>query len=139
MNFQAQSKLDARITELEQNLSELDARIQRLKALRDTIVADEEIAQELAFAFSEGPPGRQKSSASESPKSSQLEKVRDFFSKNANAWSDTSEIAVGSGLKPHSVRQLLYSRYAEHFDRREHPENKARKQFRLKRTIQKAK
>lgn len=143
MYEEIKAKIDARIAEHEGEIAQHQEKIDRLRVLRDAL-DDSELAAELAAEFktqanSKSSAAKSKSSKEETKikvKSTQLEKVIDFFNDRANEWASTSEIAVGSDLQPHSIRQMVYKRYVNLFERRDHPHESRRKQFRLKNGVQ---
>jgi hypothetical protein len=52
------------------------------------------------------------------PKSRQYKRVKRFFDRNNNEWASAAEISAGSGVVTHSVRQMMYQRYTDLFERR---------------------
>src|SRR5262249_4753598 len=64
-------------------------------------------------------------------KSAKFELDRQFFIKRNNEWSNTSEIAEAVHMQTHSIRQMIYSRYVNLFEKRDDPKNSDRKQYRL--------
>lgn len=127
-----------KISELEEIQTGIAERLEKLRSFL-AFLGDGAIAPELDEVLSAGAP----ESANRVPerntervelptrKSEQFNRVVEMYKETGNEWADTSVIAQVTGLPSHTIRQMLYQRYKQLFERRVHPEEKKRKQFRL--------
>jgi hypothetical protein len=144
------ARLDAKVAALREEQAyhdsksiEIGDRIDRLEAIRD----DPDDIQDLLDVIQTPAPSENDSASgfftleriesefvkvlttNEQPKSRQYARVRRYFLNNDNEWATAAEIAAGSRVVVHSVRQMMYQRYTDLFERRE---EEGPVQFRLK-------
>jgi cysteine sulfinate desulfinase/cysteine desulfurase-like protein len=100
------------ISSLRLAIAECEAKIAKLEAVR----ADTDLK---ALLESAAPPASRLPSIDQvAPKSRQLAYMLSFFKRNGNAWSTASDIAAGTGLPSHTVRQMAYSRYKTELEKK---------------------
>jgi hypothetical protein len=101
MREAAKRKLDTRISELER-------RLERLRALRAAL-EDDQIVSDLAEVF-----------ASNGREGGNIEIVRQFFRERDNAKATLVEMVEATSVSKHSLRQLVYKTHADQFERESH-------------------
>lgn len=124
---------------LDERIAELEAKLARLRNLRDAI-DDEDIAREFSGLFSQNSNGStvrkpNGSTTQRVGKSKNFAAIVDAFNGTNNEWATMEEVCTNSGLKNSAVRQIVYKSHGPHFDRRPHPDGGSRKQFRLKNQV----
>ncbi len=109
-------------------ISELESRLQKLKALRD-VIDDDEIAGELAQIFSQnGVKPRKRVHR----KAGNIDKLIEFFRNRENKMATVAEIVQATGMSKHSLRQLLYRSHVGEFTRKSPSGRNRESRFRLK-------
>ncbi len=112
-------------------IHDLEARLAKAKAVRDAL-GDPELVDEIVKSMGIQPAGRPIRRRSKKRTRTHTEKVIHFFREHKNAWSNSFDIAEGTGLKREAVRQILYKSLVGKLGKRSDPQGSPRVQFRLK-------
>jgi len=124
------------VSNIDKKIAALEALLKQLHLVREAVQTEAfaevfDFCEQVESAKKEASPAARKSASAQNRKCTKFGSVRQFFLSRDNAWSRSGEIAEATRLPSKVLRQMIYSRYVDRFERRDDPENPARKQFRL--------
>lgn len=115
---------------LDERISQLERRLENLRMLR-TALEDASLAGDIAELFSESSSPQRDPVASRRSGGKTIEKIVHFLESRNNEWATALEIAEGTGVSKHTVRQVVYKTAKDRFDRWSEPGFHRETKFRL--------